>query len=266
MTLRIVILGCGGSGGVPLIGGLWGACDPAEPRNARLRASVLVEGDSGRLLVDASPDLRAQMLAAGVGVVDAVLFTHAHADHVSGLDDLRIVNRHLGGPLPAYGDAATMDELEHRFDYVFGDDAPAVTWKPSLKAHRVQPGTPFRAAGLDLLPIAQDHGFRASLGLRVGGTRGPFAYSSDVVGLDEAALAALEGLDTWVVGCFQRAAHRTHANVAQVLEWVARLRPRRTVLTHMGPDLDWAWMRANLPVGVEPAYDGMVIELAGGAG
>ncbi|MCC7426019.1 MAG: MBL fold metallo-hydrolase [Alphaproteobacteria bacterium] len=258
MTLSVTILGCGGSGGVPLIGGDWGVCDPAEPRNRRLRPSILVGHPGGRLLVDSTPDLRQQLLDAGVGEVDAVVYTHAHADHVSGLDDLRIVNRRIRRVLPAYGAAGTLDEIARRFDYAFvKDDGPVGFWRPALLPLPVVPGSRFTAAGLEIETIVQDHGVMASLGLRIG----RFAYSTDVVRLEAAALAALAGLDTWIVGCFQRRPHKTHAHVAQVLEWVALLRPRRTILTHMGPDLDWAWMRANLPPGVEAAYDGMRLEV-----
>ena len=266
--LRVTILGCGGSGGVPLLGGPggrgnWGACDAAEPLNRRTRSSIVIEGaDGGRLLVDAGPDLRQQFLACGVGRVDAVLFTHTHADHIMGLDDLRVVNRELGSALPALGTPETLAELRRRFDYAFLPPTAPAFFRPALRPEPVRPGDRFRAAGLTVDCFLQDHAVMGTLGLRIGG----FAYSTDVVAFPEASLAALEGLDTWVVACVQRASHRVHANLDLVLSWVERLRPRRAVLTHMSADLDHAWLRAHLPPGVEPAHDGLVLELPGGRG
>ena len=260
--LRVTLLGTGGSAGVPLIGGVgeggnWGECDPAEPRNRRTRTSALLEGpDGGRLLIDAGPDLRQQLLAAGKARLDAILFTHAHADHILGIDDLRAVNRFTGKELPAYGTRATLSRLDDRFDYAFIGATPPFFYRPALSAVRVEYGQVLEAAGMRLTLFRQDHGVMDTLGFRVGG----FAYSTDVVLLPEESLPHLQGLDTWVVGCFQKGAHKVHANLDQVLEWVALLRPRRTVLTHMGPDLDWAWMRANLPEGIEAAHDGLVLE------
>lgn len=256
--MRVTVLGCGGSGGVPLIGGLWGACDPAEPRNRRLRGSILVETASATILVDASPDLRAQLLAADVRRIDAVIVTHAHADHVNGLDDLRYVNRLMRRPIPLYADRATLEDLHRRFAYAFRPLDGHGFYRAVLEPREITAGTGFEAAGADVLPIAQDHGFMPSLGLRFGA----FAYSTDVVRLDEDAFAALAGIDTWIVGCFQEAPHPTHAHLAVVLEWIARLRPRRAVLTHMSERLDYRALAARLPAGVEPVHDGMVLELA----
>ncbi|GIX11177.1 MBL fold metallo-hydrolase [Elioraea sp.] len=255
--MRVTVLGCGGSGGVPLIGGLWGACDPAEPRNRRLRGSILVEAGDATILVDASPDLRAQLLAAGVRRIDAVIITHAHADHVNGLDDLRYVNRLMRQPIPLYADRPTLEELRQRFAYAFQPLDGHGFYRPVLEPREIVAGTAFDAAGVTVLPIAQDHGFMPSLGLRFGA----FAYSTDAVRLDERAFAALAGIDTWIVGCFQETPHPTHAHLPLVLEWVARIRPRRTVLTHMSERLDYRALAARLPQGVAPAHDGMVLEL-----
>ncbi len=241
--------------------GAWGACDPAEPRNRRTRSAALVEDAAGRrLLIDAGPDLRSQMLATGFARLDAVAFTHAHADHVMGLDDLRIVNRLRGDALDAFGNAETLDSLRTRFDYAFHPPSPKGFFRPSLTPRVVAPGEVVRMACMPVQVLRQDHRVMETLGLRIG----TFAYSTDVVAFPEESLAALEGLDTWVVGCFQRQRHPVHAHVEQVLDWVARLRPRRTVLTHMGYDLDWAWMAANLPPGIEAGFDGMVLEVPGG--
>jgi phosphoribosyl 1,2-cyclic phosphate phosphodiesterase len=259
-VIRVTLLGTGGSAGVPMIGGAdghgdWGVCDPAEPRNRRTRASILVEGGQGALLVDTGPDMRAQLLACGVRRVDAVLFTHAHADHITGLDDVRILNRIVGKPLPAIATAATLAELALRFDYAFKPWQPPGFFRPVLEAQPAAPGNTVTIAGLRVRLFDQDHFTTRSLGLRIGG----FGYSTDAVALDEAAYAALAGVDTWVVGCFQRAPHRTHAWLARVLEWAARVGARRTVLTHMGTDLDWAWLLQHLPPGVEPGFDGLVL-------
>ncbi len=256
------MLGCGGSAGVPQIGGAdgrgdWGACDPAEPRNRRTRSSIVIAGPGGRLLVDSSPDMRQQLLACGVGSVDAILFTHAHADHVLGIDDIRIVNRVINRPLDAYATERTLAELDRRFDYAFKPWQKPHFFRPVLAPHTVQFGDTIDIAGMQVQVFEQDHGFLPTLGLRVGG----FGYSTDVVKLNDAALTILEGVDTWVVDCFQRQAHTTHANLDQVIAWSARVKPRRVVLTHMGYDIDWAWLQKRLPSGFEPGYDGLVLEV-----
>lgn len=261
-ALRVIVLGCGGSAGVPQIGGSdgrgdWGACDPAEARNRRTRTSITITGNAGTLLVDTTPDMRAQLLACGVARVDAVLFTHGHADHVTGLDDVRGLNRVAGRPLDAFATRRTLDEITQRFSYAFNPWQPPGFFRPVLVRREIEPGARIEAAGLEVRTFMQDHHFMPTLGLRVG----RFAYSTDVVALDDAAFAALEGVDTWLVGCFQRRPHTTHAHVALVASWAERIRPRRTVLTHMGHDLDWAWMQANLPAGIEPAHDGLVLEV-----
>ncbi len=262
--MRAILLGTGGSTGVPMVGGAdgsgdWGACDRFEPRNRRTRASIVIESDSGkRLLVDTAPDMREQLLACRVPRIDAVLYTHAHADHITGIDDVRLLNRIAGRPLDAFATRATLDELEQRFAYVFRPWRPPGFFRPVLVPREVAAGETIEAADMQMRVFEQDHGFIPSLGLRVGG----FGYSTDVVGLDDAAFAALEGVDTWVVGCFlRRGPHKTHADLGQVLDWAGRVRARRTVLTHMGPDMDWAWLKANLPAGIEPGYDGMVCNL-----
>ncbi len=260
--MKVTLLGTGGSAGVPMLGGAdgrgdWGVCDPAEPRNRRSRASILVEAGQGALLVDTGPDMREQLLANGVRRVDAVFYTHAHADHVTGLDDVRILNRIVDRPLDAFASEATLAELQRRFGYAFQPWQPPGFFRPVLVPRVVAPGETITAAGFALNLFDQDHGFSRSLGFRVGG----FAYSTDAVDLDDSAFAVLAGLDTWVVGCFQRHSHRTHAWLARTLKWIVRVKPRRAVLTHMGTDMDYAWLRARLPAGVEPGFDGQVLEV-----
>ena len=263
--MKVTILGCGSSGGVPQIGGedgrgWWGACDPGNPLNRRTRSSIAIEGaGGGRILVDTGPDLRTQLLACGVPGVDAILYTHDHADHIMGMDEVRILNRIAGRPLEAFGTERTLAILRQRFDYAFLPATPPIFYRPAVDPMTVRAGEVLTIAGHEVRTFRQDHAVMDTLGLRVGA----FAYSTDVVHLPEESLGLLHGLDTWMVGCFQRRPHKVHANLEQVLDWVARLRPRRTVLTHMSPDLDHAWLRANLPAGVEPAHDGMVLEVPG---
>jgi phosphoribosyl 1,2-cyclic phosphate phosphodiesterase len=256
--MKVTILGCGPSPGVPYIGNDWGDCDPADPRNRRRRASILVQDLGATVLVDASPDMRAQLLDAGVSKLDALLFTHAHADHCHGIDEVRAVNRATGQSLAIYASAATMAEIRERFSYIFRPQDPAAGaffYKPSLLPHEI--AGDFEAAGIPVTSFVQEHGFTKSLGFRFG----RLAYSTDVVSLNEAGFAALAGVETWIVDCYRRDPHPTHSHLAQTLEWIARVKPRRAILTHMDRQLDYETLRRELPAGVEPAYDGLVIEV-----
>lgn len=262
--MKITLLGTGGSTGVPAIGGPdgtgdWGDCDPAEPRNRRSRASIVIENDHDqRLLVDTAPEMREQMLACRIRSVHAVLFTHAHADHISGIDDVRVLNRIVDRPLQAFGMQRTLDEITRRFGYVFAPWEGPGFYRPVLRPVPTEAGTTQAILGMDVQLFRQGHGRVETLGLRIG----RFAYSTDVVALDDTAFETLSGIDTWVVGCFlPHDRHWTHANLPIVKDWVDRLRPRRTVLTHMGPTMDWGWLEANLPAGIEPGYDGMVLDM-----
>jgi len=253
--MKVRILGCGGSGGVPLVGGVWGACDPAEPRNRRRRTSVLVEDGPTTLLIDTSPDLREQLLDAGTKRLDAVLFTHAHADHLHGIDDLRGMNRLMRTNLPVYADARTLAVIAERFDYVFRPlEEGASFYKPTLTEHVIDGA--FTVAGIDIVPFVQDHGFSKTLGFRIGG----MGYSTDVVDLDETAFAALAGIELWIVDCLRYDPHPTHSHLEKTLSWIARVKPRHAVLTHMDVPLDYATLRGTLPAGVEPGYDGLTLE------
>lgn len=262
--MKVTLLGTGGSTGVPMIGGAdgsgdWGACDPTEPRNRRTRASIVIENaQDQRLLVDTAPDLREQLLACRIPSVHAVLFTHAHADHISGIDDVRVLNRIIDLPLQAFAMQRTLEEITRRFGYAFAPWSGPGFYRPVLVAEPTESGSTHAILGMPTQVFRQGHGRVDTLGLRIGS----FGYSTDVVEFDESAFETLAGVDTWVVGCFlPHERHWTHANLPTVLEWVDRLRPRRTILTHMGPGMDWAWLQRNLPPGIEPGYDGMVIEL-----
>ena len=253
--MKITVLGCGSSGGVPLIGNDWGACDPAEPRNRRTRVSILVEQGDTVLLVDTSPDMRQQLLDAGVKKISAVLYTHAHADHSHGIDDMRSVNWLMQKPIPVYADDATLQELQAKFGYAFGGTrVPGHFYKPWLLPNRIE--GPFDVGGIKIAPFRQDHGYGHSLGFRFG----DFAYSTDAHHLDEAAFAALQGVRHWLVDCVRELPHPTHSHLAQTLAWIERVRPERAVLTHMSQALDYAALAAKLPAGVAPAYDGMILE------
>jgi TatD DNase family protein len=233
-----------------------GRLRPAEPRNRRTRTSCVVEGESGqRLLIDAGPDLRQQLLANRISQVHALVFTHAHADHVMGIDDLRQVNRNIGATLDAYGTKMTLLKTEDRFDYAFRRPrrrcSSARRWNP---AGGVRPGLRSRRTAGEGVPSGSRRDGQP-------GRAGRQLRLFDRCRTDpEESMPALEGLDTWVVGCFQHAPHKVHANLAQVLAWVERLKPRRTVLTHMGPAMDYQSLCRMLPPGIEPGHDGMVLE------
>lgn len=262
--MKLTVLGCGGSGGVPVAGrepgGNWGAADPANPKNRRLRVSVLIEAGEGeaatRILIDTSPDLRQQILDNRITALDAVLFTHAHADHSHGLDDLRGIVYARRRPIAAYMDAATRDALTTRFAYAFVSSRGPDNLYPALLEDHVVDG-PFRVGEVPVTPFVQQHGPDSSLGFRCG----DIAYSTDASALDEAAFAALEGVKLWVVDCLRDEPHPTHSHVAQTLEWIARVKPQRAVLTHMNERLDYEELRRRCPPGVEPAYDGLTIEV-----
>lgn len=262
MDLRVTILGCGGSGGVPLVGNVWGQADPDEPRNRRRRPSILVQNRDTTILVDTGPDMREQLNDAGVSRLDGVLYTHAHADHAHGIDDLRAVNWLQNAPVHLYGDAATMEILTRRFDYCF-DPVPAKPPhypRPVLVPNIIH--GPLTIGSIDVLSFTQDHGYSKSLGFRFG----PIGYSTDVVHLDDTAFAVLAGVDTWIVDCVRLAPpHPVHAHWDITRGWIERLRPRRAILTHMNQSMDYATLRAMLPSGVEPGHDGMII-VPGGRG
>ena len=266
MTLEVTILGCGSSGGVPRIGGpngagFWGACDPAEPKNRRKRCSVLVRrhtaGGVTDVLVDTSPDMKDQLIDARVTKLDGVLITHDHADQLHGLDDLRQLALIQRKRIDVHGDAESFAGILQRFGYCFVQP-PGSDYPPILNARIIpEPFAPFDIGNLTVRAFHQQHGLIRALGFRFG----PLAYSPDVDGLDEAAFAALEGVECWIVDALRYTPHPSHSHLARTLEWIARVKPRRAILTNMHVDLDYATLRAELPANVEPAYDGMVVTL-----
>jgi phosphoribosyl 1,2-cyclic phosphate phosphodiesterase len=264
MTLTFTILGCGSSGGVPRPALGWGDCDPANPKNRRRRCSLLVErrnpaGECTRVLVDTSPDLREQLLDAAVDWLDGVLFTHEHADHTHGIDDLRGLFLRHRRRIDTYLDEPTHRVVYFRFGYCF-ETPPGSNYPPILNAHRIAAGQPVTIEGpggpITALPFRQDHGDIESLGFRFGDV----AYSSDVRDLPPESIAALSGLDLWIVDALRYQPHPSHFSVAEALDWIARLSPRRAVLTNLHTDLDFNELRSRLPPNIEPAYDGLKIE------
>lgn len=256
--MKITMLGCGGSGGVPIAsgtpGGNWGNCDPANPKNRRRRVSILVEQGETTLLVDTGPDLRQQLLDSEVEHIDAVLYTHDHADHTHGLDELRYLAYKAGGPIEAYMCETTRESLTRRFPYAFTSSCdPDSSYTPMMNDKTID--GPFEVGGIEVTPFYQDHGSVRSLGFRFG----DFAYSTDVVDLDGRALETLAGVKYWIVGCLRYEPHPSHAHFDKVLEWIEILKPKQAVLTHLNQQVDYADMLSRCPEGVEPGYDGLVI-------
>lgn len=262
--LRFTILGCGSSGGVPRLGGNWGDCDPNEPKNDRQRCSMLVERitDDGTttVLIDTSPDLRRQLLNAGVGRLDAVVYTHDHADHVHGIDDLRMIVFNMRQRLQVWADAATQETLMSRFGYTFRE-VPGTGYPPIFEMNDMTGPVTVDGPGgaITLAPFPVEHGPIMANGIKVAG----LAYVPDVSEMTQAAWDACAGLDVFVIDALRRAPHPTHAHLEKSLEWIARVAPRRAVLTNMHNDLDYATVCAETPEHVTAAFDGMQITLPG---
>jgi phosphoribosyl 1,2-cyclic phosphate phosphodiesterase len=257
--VRVTILGCGTSGGVPRVGGEggngeWGAANPADPRNHRRRCSILVQDRGKTILIDTSPDLRAQLLDARIERIDAVLWTHEHADQVHGIDDVRPYMLRQG-PIEAWSDARTYKILLQRFGYCFA--AEDGFYNPIYR-HQCIEG-PFVAAGFAVQPFVQDHGIATSLGFRFG----PFAYANDCVTLSEAALETMAGVEVLVVDAMRYRPHPTHAHLDRALEWIDRIGPGRAFLTNLHVDMDYAELDRLTPSHVQPCHDGLVIEVDG---
>ena len=266
MTLKFTILGCGSSGGVPRPALGWGDCDPKNPKNRRRRTSLLVErsganGGATRVLVDTPPDLREQMIDADVDWLDGVLYTHEHADHTHGIDDLRAFFLKRRRRVDVYLDEPTAASLHVKFGYCF-ESPPGSEYPPIVTEHRLEAGVPVTIAGeggpIAALPFRQEHGDIASLGFRFG----KLAYSADLSGLPPESIATLAGLDVWIVDALRYRPHPSHFSLDDALAWIERLKPRRAFLTNLHADLDYEVLRCKLPVHVVPAFDGMTFAVS----
>ena len=257
---RFTILGCGSSGGVPRLGGVWGDCDPNNPRNARRRCSMLVEQDgpngTTRVLIDTSPDLRNQLLDADIGTLDAVVYTHDHADHVHGLDDLRVVVFNRRERLPVWADGHTQNTLLSRFSYAFVQPEGS-PYPPILEMNTINGDVTIDGAGgtITLTPFEVNHGAIDALGFRIGN----LAYLPDVADIPDASWPMLEGLECWILDALRRTPHPTHTHLERSLEWIARAAPQSAVLTNMHIDMDYDTLVGELPDHITPAYDGMTL-------
>ncbi len=260
--LRFTILGCGSSGGVPRLGGHWGDCDPTNPKNRRRRCSMLVERLDGdevtRVLIDTSPDMREQLLSAGVGDLDAVIYTHGHADHVHGIDDLRMIVFNRKEKLDIWADGPTQERLYSGFGYAFTQPEGS-PYPPILDMHTIMGDVTIEGAGgaITFQPFKVGHGSIDALGFRIGG----LAYLPDVAEIYDDAWSALEELDIWVVDALRRTPHPTHAHLERALEWIEHVAPKRAILTNMHIDLDYDTLRAETADHIEPAFDGMQLTL-----
>ncbi len=261
-TLRFTILGCGSSGGVPRLGGHWGDCDPMNPKNRRTRCSMLVERLTGdgttRVLIDTSPNMREQLLAAGIGNLDGVVWTHSHADHTHGIDDLRMIVFNQRRMLDVWADDETFAALHARFRYAF-ETPPGSAYPPILNRHVLAGPVTVDGAGgpVTLNPIPVGHGEMEALGLRVG----DLAYMPDINTIPESSAWLLEDLDVWVLDALRRTPHPSHLSYPEALAWFDKMQPKRGVLTNMHVDMDYATVSAETPDHIDPAFDGMVIEL-----
>jgi phosphoribosyl 1,2-cyclic phosphate phosphodiesterase len=254
--VKLRILGCGTSSGVPRIGNDWGRCDPDEPKNRRRRVSILIEQAETRILVDTSPDLREQLLDAGVASMDAVIWTHDHADHCHGIDDLRQVFHARGAPIPGYAGADTLETLRSRFAYAFeGKDGYPPVVELALLSNS------FPIGMLDVRVVDQPHGSIVSAGLRLDAGGKSIGYSTDLNRLTDEMAELFKGVDVWVVDALRRRPHPTHPHLDQALEWIDAVQPGRAILTHMDNSMDYAELAAELPRGIEPGFDGLEVEL-----
>ena len=255
--IRAIILGSGTSSGVPRIGNDWGACDPDDRRNRRRRASIIVETATTRILVDTSPDMREQLLDADIGAVDAVIWTHDHADHCHGLDDLRQLYHARGAPMSAYARPETLSSLQSRFAYAFdGRDGYPATVDARHLDDDVMIGD------IRVRHVPQPHGSIVSAGLRFDHGGRSIGYATDFHIVTEAMHDLFTGLDLWIVDALRHRPHPTHPHLALTLAAIARCQPKRAVLTHMDQSMDYMTLAAELPAGVEPGFDGLDIAIA----
>lgn len=258
--MRITLLGCGTSVGVPALGRAgWGRCNPADPRNRRQRCAVLVEKDDTAILIDAGPDIRNQLLTLELKRLDAVLITHTHSDHVAGMDDLRVFYWPDQIKLPVMATAEHGKDILKRFPYLFEKKASSPSYfHPPLSLEQIGPGQPFKIGAISVLPFYQAHGNSFSLGFKFDNQ---FAYSTDVVELADIVLDDLAGIDLWIVEALRAEPHQAHAHYDQSFAWIERVKPKRAILTHLGLEADYEELAALCPENTEPGIDGMVFEL-----
>ncbi|MEM7190059.1 MAG: MBL fold metallo-hydrolase [Pseudomonadota bacterium] len=262
--LRFTILGCASSGGVPRIGPkgpIWGDCDPSNPRNRRRRCALLVQriGEAGKttVLLDAGPDVREQLIDAEAGWLNALILTHDHADHVHGIDDLRMVVFNRRERLPCWMDDRTWETMRSRFGYVF-ETPPGSSYPPIMDHHQITGPVTVDGRGGEITcePFEVPHGDIIALGFKVG----PLVYTPDLSDMSDDAWAAVDAADCWITDALRYRPHPSHANVATALEWIKRAEPRRAILTNLHVDIDYETLAIQTPDHVEPAYDGLVIE------
>jgi phosphoribosyl 1,2-cyclic phosphate phosphodiesterase len=254
--MHIRILGCGTSSGVPRVGYGWGDCDPTNPKNRRRRVSILVTHENTRILVDTSPDLREQLLSAHIKDITAVIWTHDHADHCHGIDDLRQLFHARGKPVDGYARPQTLDSLQVRFGYAFTGKGGY----PPLVTGHVLPDQ-MEVGGIGIRIVDQPHGEITSAGIRFDAGGHSIVYSTDFNVMTKEMLALFKGVDLWVVDALRRKPHPTHGHLAQVLSWIDIVQPKRAILTHMDQSMDYDTLLTELPVGVEPGYDDLEINL-----
>lgn len=259
MSMKVEVLGCGAAAGVPMVSKGWGKCDPNNIKNYRTRSSIYVDVNGTGILFDTSPDLRTQLLQAKtIKKIDAVVFTHLHADHTDGVNELREINRINNCSIPIFSDESTIKSIKERFWYGFDninlDKEPL--YHVVLTDNIITPYQPFEINKVEILPLLQDHGYMTSLGFRIG----EFAYSTDAVRMPDKTIEALKGIKIWIVGCLDFGRHPTHAGVEQVMEWAEIIHPEIVYLTHMSIGMDYEYLCKFLPPNILPAYDGMVLE------
>ena len=264
--MKITILGCGTSSGVPQLDNGWGQCDPNNPKNYRMRCSAYIEttnknGDDVAFLVDTGPDLRAQILQHNIQKIDAILYTHPHSDHLHGIDEIRWVNMMMNQDMPAYMDENTHKNLAERFSYcldgkaLIRDDGSRFYGRPVLECHVLDYNQNVTVEGVDMTTIYMDHGLTDAMGWRIG----DFAYCTDVWQFSDESFDLLHGVQYWVIDCLREREHPTHAHLDRVLDWVDKLKPKQVYLTHLNNEMDYEIINNKTPQNVEPAYDGLII-------
>ncbi|MEE2662153.1 MAG: MBL fold metallo-hydrolase [Pseudomonadota bacterium] len=257
--MKITLLGCGSSQGVPVIGNRWGTCDPNNIKNRRSRPSILIQDTTINILIDMSPDVRTQLLDNNIDSIDKVLFTHQHYDHIGGIGELRTLSFLQNRRIDLYGTRPVLDILRKNWGYLFNATSTDEygLYKPAAEPHEFTHGASFTVGDLNVIPFSQDHGICETTGFRIG----DFAYSTDVVHLSDESLSILAGVKVWIVDCLRNEPHPTHAHFDRTIKWIEYIKPDHAILTHMNFESDYETIRSKCPKGVEPGYDGMILNL-----